>query len=217
MTEHTTMRRAMQTMICRSNIFEDIKASVSIAQVVEHYGFVVNRAGKFACPFHNDTHPSASIKADYFHCFVCGAGGDVISFVARLFGLSNIDACKKIAADFGLNISAEPQSMKSLLMAERQAAERKRAQKEWERIRALTIRAGEILEDYHRYLMEGKTAFPFGHPRNTEALCKLDYAQYLIDCYEGDPEEFSKNNRKVVDDLERKLHRIYNENERISG
>lgn len=86
------------------SIFEDVKQQLNIRLVIEHYGFKVNRAGKFTCPFHNDHKPSASIKNDYFHCFVCGAGGDLITFTAKYLGLSNIDAAKELVREFGLNI-----------------------------------------------------------------------------------------------------------------
>ncbi len=85
-------------------IFEEVKQQLNIRQVVEHYGFKVNRAGKFTCPFHNDHKPSASIKNDYFHCFVCGAGGDLITFTAKHLGLSNLDAAKELVREFALDI-----------------------------------------------------------------------------------------------------------------
>ena len=37
----------------------------------------------------------------YFYCFGCGATGDVIDLVARLFDLSSYEAAKKLAHDFG--------------------------------------------------------------------------------------------------------------------
>ena len=38
-----------------------------------------------------------------FHCFGCGADGDVIDFTAKLFQLSLLQAAEKLAADFGLS------------------------------------------------------------------------------------------------------------------
>ena len=86
------------------SIFEDVKRELNIQQVIEHYGFRVNRAHQFCCPFHNDHRPSASIKNDYFHCFVCGAGGDLITFTAKYLGLSNLEACKELVREFELDI-----------------------------------------------------------------------------------------------------------------
>ena len=84
-------------------IYETIKAAISVKQAAEHYGMKVSRNGMACCPFHNDRHPSLKLNEDYFFCFGCGAKGDAIDFVARLFDLSNYEAAQKLAADFGLD------------------------------------------------------------------------------------------------------------------
>ena len=84
-------------------IYETIKAAISVKQAAEHYGLKVNRNGMACCPFHNDRHPSLKLNEDYFFCFGCGATGDVIDFVARLFDLSSYEAAQKLAVDFGLD------------------------------------------------------------------------------------------------------------------
>ena len=43
------------------------------------------------------------LNEDYFFCFSCGAKGDVIDLVARLFDLSSYEAVQKLAADFELD------------------------------------------------------------------------------------------------------------------
>ena len=83
--------------------YETIKAAISVKQAAEHYGLKVNRNGMACCPFHNDRHPSLKLNEDYFFCFGCGAKGDVIDLVARLFDLSSYEAAQKLAADFGLD------------------------------------------------------------------------------------------------------------------
>ena len=85
------------------NLFENVKAAVPIRHAAEHYGLKVNRNNMACCPFHNDRHPSLKLNEEYFFCFGCGAKGDVIDFVARLFDLSSYEAVQKLAADFGLD------------------------------------------------------------------------------------------------------------------
>ena len=85
---------------------ENIKAAISVKQAAEHYGLKASRNGMACCPFHDDRHPSLKLNEDYFFCFGCGAKGDVIDLVARLFDLSSYEAAQKLAADFG--ISTEP-------------------------------------------------------------------------------------------------------------
>ena len=104
------------------SIFEEVKQQLNIRQVVEHYGFKVNRAKQFVCPFHDDHKPSASIKNDYFNCFVCGAGGDLITFTAKYLGMSNIDAAKELVKEFRLDIDiSTKEERKAQFIAEKKA------------------------------------------------------------------------------------------------
>ena len=84
-------------------MYETIKAAVPVKQAAEHYGLKVSRNGMACCPFHRDRHPSMKLNEDYFFCFGCGAKGDVIDLVARLFDLNGYEAAQKLAADFGIS------------------------------------------------------------------------------------------------------------------
>ena len=90
------------------NLFENVKAVVTVRQAAEHYGLKVGRGDMACCPFHNDRTPSMKLNEDYFYCFGCGATGDVIDFVARLFNLSNYEAAQKLADDFGIDPDKPP-------------------------------------------------------------------------------------------------------------
>ena len=79
------------------NLFENVKAVVTVRQAAEHYGLKVGRGNMACCPFHNDHTPSMKLNEDYFYCFGCGATGDVIGLTARLFNLSNYEAAQKLA------------------------------------------------------------------------------------------------------------------------
>ena len=54
--------------------------------------------------------PASSMKLNerYFYCFGCGATGDVIDLVARLFGLSSFEAAQKLAQNFGIDPDKPP-------------------------------------------------------------------------------------------------------------
>ena len=67
------------------NVFEAVKQSVTTRQAAEHYGIHVGRNGMACCPFHHDKTPSMKLDRRY-HCFGCGADGDVIDFAAALYG-----------------------------------------------------------------------------------------------------------------------------------
>ena len=84
------------------NVFEAVKQSVTTRQAAEHYGIRVGRNGMACCPFHNDKTPSMKLDRRY-HCFGCGADGDVIDFAAALYGLGKKEAAVQLAQDFGLS------------------------------------------------------------------------------------------------------------------
>ena len=84
-------------------IFKEIKDHLTARQVAEYYGLKVGRNGMACCPFHDDKHPSMKIDTGYY-CFGCGAHGDVIGYVAQMFGMSQYDAACKLIEDFSLPI-----------------------------------------------------------------------------------------------------------------
>ncbi len=89
-------------------IFEIVKENVNLREAAELYGIDVNRYGKALCSFHNDRHPSLYVADDHYYCFACGAHGDVIDFVGKLFQLSPYDAARKLMADFHLSPDKPP-------------------------------------------------------------------------------------------------------------
>ena len=91
-------------MYQRPNLFHAVKAAVTTRQLAELYGLRPDRRGMVCCPFHGDKHPSMKVDTR-FHCFACGADGDVIDFAARLHGLSKWDAARRIAGEVGLEPS----------------------------------------------------------------------------------------------------------------
>ena len=84
------------------NLFETVKACVTVPDAAKQYGIRADRHGMALCPFHEDRHPSLKLNPDYYYCYGCGATGDVTDLVSRLFGLRPYDAAKKLAEDFGI-------------------------------------------------------------------------------------------------------------------
>lgn len=91
------------------DIFDRIKESVPMREAVEYYGFRVNRHGRMPCPFHNGRDPNLRVYPGGrgYHCFVCGATGDVIDFAARLFGLDARQAARRLNEDFRLGLALD--------------------------------------------------------------------------------------------------------------
>lgn len=87
---------------------DELKLRADIVAVVSDHVQLrkVGQSHKGLCPFHKEKSPSFTVRADpaVFHCFGCGAGGDVIEFVKMKEGLSFQDAVVSIARRFGVAI-----------------------------------------------------------------------------------------------------------------
>ena len=159
------------------NFFETVKNSVTVKQAAEYYGCKVNRSDMICCPFHDDRHPSMKLNKDYFYCFGCGATGDVIDFVARLFGLSSYEAAKKLAYDFGIDPDKPPTAI-ALPRPERPMLKAYRQEE---------VRCLRVLCDYLHLLEKWKMQCAPKTPedalddRFVEACQMLDYVEYLAD------------------------------------
>ena len=80
------------------NFIEKVKSALNIVNVIESFT-QLHKAGvnyKGICPFHNDSHPSMVVSPakQTYHCFVCGAGGDVIEFVKEHLNLTFPEALR---------------------------------------------------------------------------------------------------------------------------
>jgi DNA primase len=86
---------------------EQLKSSVDIVQVIQEY-VRLRKAGPSRyvglCPFHNEKTPSFSVHAghQFYKCFGCGAGGDVLKFVMEMERLSFYEALKLLAEKHGI-------------------------------------------------------------------------------------------------------------------
>ena len=90
---------------------DELRARVPLAGTIGRSLRLVKRGREHValCPFHNEKTPSFTINEDkgFYHCFGCGAHGDVIGFVMRADGLSFPEAVAKLAAEAGLPLPAQ--------------------------------------------------------------------------------------------------------------
>ncbi len=90
------------------SFLDELKSRADIVSVVSEHVVLrkMGRSHKGLCPFHKEKTPSFTVRADppVFHCFGCGAGGDVVEFVKVKEGLSFKDAVESLARRFGVPI-----------------------------------------------------------------------------------------------------------------
>jgi DNA primase len=87
---------------------DELRARVSLAEVIGRRVKLTRRGREFIglCPFHNEKTPSFSVVEDkgFYHCFGCGAHGDVISYVMQGEGLGFLEAVEDLARRAGLEV-----------------------------------------------------------------------------------------------------------------
>ena len=173
----------------RFSVVQTIKDRLTMREVLLRYGYEPNSREFVRCPFHNEKTPSMKIFDKDYHCFGCGEHGDVITFVQKLFNLSFQEALKKIDIDFGLNLYGEhsfEDLRKSHYKQKQIQAERERKKREKEQAKAqywAVFDEWKRLEDNKRNYAP-KTSDEELHPLFVEALQKLSYQEYLLECAE---------------------------------
>ncbi len=113
---------------------EQLKSSVDIVNVVGEY-VRLRRSGANRymglCPFHNEKSPSFTVHVvhQFYKCFSCGAGGDVVKFVMEKEGLSFYEALKTMSERYGVPMpkrsqySDEDSKLRGSLLAMHEQAE----------------------------------------------------------------------------------------------
>ncbi|MEF2977980.1 DNA primase [Subtercola sp. YIM 133946] len=122
----------MAGLIRRSDI-DEVRARINIADVVGEY-VTLKSAGigsmKGLCPFHDEKSPSFHVRPQvgYYHCFGCGEGGDVFTFLQKLDHVTFAEAVERLAGQIGFELhyedggQASDHSNRARLLAANEAA-----------------------------------------------------------------------------------------------
>jgi DNA primase len=108
----------------------EIRERIDIAQVIGEY-VSLHKAGanvKGVCPFHADSDPSFNVNParQFFHCFGCGASGDVFGFLMRIEGIDFNEAAIRLAGRAGVTLPERPKTKEAQSREERIQEEQKR-------------------------------------------------------------------------------------------
>ncbi|SDZ97097.1 DNA primase [Desulfuromusa kysingii] len=139
----------MSGQISESKINE-IRERTDIVELISQYVSLKHSGANHTglCPFHSEKTPSFSVNSarQFFHCFGCGVGGDVFSFLMKIEGLVFPDAVRMLAERSGIELEEH------IPTPEEEQRERQRAR---------LYRVNEVAAAYfHRLLME----HPAGEP-----------------------------------------------------
>lgn len=82
-------------------LIDEIRQTNDIVDVISQYVHLKRSGRNFfgLCPFHNEKSPSFSVSPDkqIFHCFGCGVGGNVFTFLTKIEGINFIEAVQTLA------------------------------------------------------------------------------------------------------------------------
>ena len=184
------------------NVFEAVKQSVTTKQAAEQYGFSLSRYDKMICPFHSDRIPSMKVDKR-FHCFGCGADGDVIDFTAKLYGFDAKSAAEKMAADFRIPYEQSDCLQPKKRSVSKKPEERRYCEMEEKCVRVLAY-YDHLLRQWERNYAPQAAGEPW-HPLFVEALQQRDRIGYLLDVLMCDPVE---ERATVVRDYEKEVMQL---------
>lgn len=184
-------------------VFDAIKENLTTRQIIANEGFYISCNGMMKCPFHDDHHPSLNVK-ERFKCFACGEYGDGINFVAKLYGLSLLNAAKKIADSFNLsydnNNGIRPTKIVKKVKSDRVVfAEKKR-----DLLSSLSALVSTIILAEREYTPSDPEDATW-HPFYIEAMQMKDYVLYLYDyvLFEISTAELEKEMDELTQEVEK--------------
>ncbi len=136
---------------------QEVKSRVDTVEVIGRYVTLTpsGKGLKGRCPFHADSSPSLMVSPEkgLWHCFGCGAGGDVIGFLMRVEKLEFSDALARLADEVGVEIGGQEQKgglLEACAEAEQYFARTLRASA-GKKARQYLVERGIAEEDWQRW------------------------------------------------------------------
>ena len=165
-----------------SEVFREIKESLTMRQVAEHFGYPVNRSGFILSPFGKEKTASCKLYRNSYYDFSAAAGGDLIKFTATILNINNWEACQYLIQAFSLPISLSGGADRREEI-ERRQRERERQEERKEEFR--TALSGEIdslkrWADIYRTAIEKRLYEPFSDMWGY-CINELQKAEYKLD------------------------------------
>lgn len=173
-------------------------------ETAEIYGFTPDRHNYICYPFHGEKTASLRLYEDYFHCFGCGAHGDIINFVQRLKNTGALEAAKELADLTGISYSTHKKSAPVRNSPTR--SELLRYYDAWEKSAFRTLNNYfKLLQQFYNDFKPCDSADKL-HPLFVKSLHELEYVHSLCMLFiSGSAEERKKfyiSRKEVIHDFE---------------
>lgn len=161
-----------------------IKDYLTMPEVLQRYGYEPKK--RMCCPLHNGKDKNFSVMEHGYMCFSQCGGGDVISFVQKLFGLSFVDTLRKMDEDFNLGLYQKKDPVERARMERRIKSLRAKKNETEIKKQHAEDEYWEVFNEWKRLadnkrLYAPKTHDEELHPLFVEALQKLSYQEILLD------------------------------------
>lgn len=183
-------------MYYSDDIIEEVRSRNDIVDVIGGYVSLKKQGNSYSacCPFHHEKTPSFHVSRDkqLYHCFGCGASGNVFTFVREYENLGFVEAMKLLADRSGMTLPEYELSPK---------------QKEQENYRTELKELNRTAAAYFHYLLtkteHGKKALDYLHNRGLNDDTIAAFAMGYSDIYNDDLYKYLKNkgytDRQMVD------------------
>lgn len=104
--------------IINEEVIERIHESANLVDVISEYLPLKKSGSNFVglCPFHNEKTPSFTVSEtkQFYHCFGCGEGGDIISFIMKMENMSFLEASEYLANKLGIPLVEKSKKEKKI-------------------------------------------------------------------------------------------------------
>lgn len=151
---------------------DELKQNISMAELIRQYGIHIDRNNFCCCPFHKEKTGSMKIYKASYHCFGCGANGDVFSFVMRMENCDFKTAFKNLGGTYEKSTQYQQKLFKYHLD--------KRLQKKKINAANREILKKEVSEDIKMQKLY-KKVFPVFSDDWCDAVNRLEYDFYLLE------------------------------------
>lgn len=171
---------------------EEIKARLTMPQVLSSYGLPTNTKRRIPCPIHQGKNPNFAYTDQGFICWKCQAHGSVIDFVMDMERISFQEAVAKLDEDFKLGIASSIERVKHTPVSRRIVPSEQKVQTVKERLQEAQLQDAYekaldrwIQLDCNLRRFRPPTSDAAPDPRFLEALEKIGVAAYRLDCAEA--------------------------------